>query len=230
MEKLMPNKPKFHRKDAERLTPLQKKRITSILEVAHAYFVEKGISDSKMEEIAERIGVSRQTLYRYYRTKEDLAYAVEVHVLNNLLRCMSQLFTEAQELSLDELEQRIEELTVAFLEEHEQEIKFTALFDSFFSTYPGNEFSDIIQNTVKTYPNPFTNIIEREQHLGTVCDTMDPYIAGEMITHSMLALSQRVVNRREALTQEYGFNPLKLVPMQMKFFIRGLRCSTPEDC
>ena len=226
----MPDKPKFHRKDAERLTPLQRKRITSILRESLTYFVERGIADSKMEEIAERIGVSRQTLYRYYRTKEDLAYAVEVDVLNSLLGDMSRLFASYQDLSLEELEQRIDELTVPFLKQHEQEIKFTAIFDSFFSSYPGDEFTMIIQNTVKQYPNPFTRIIDREQQNSRVCETMDPFVAGEMITHSMLALSQRVVNRREALEDEYGFNPLKLVPMQMKFFIRGLKCSSPEDC
>ncbi len=210
-------------------TEHQKRRAESILKEAEAYFVETGIADSKMEEIAERVGVSRQTLYRYYRTKEDIALAVEVRVLGSILHRLSELFSSYEGLTLKELEEKIDEHTLKFLSDYEQKIRFTALFDSYFQRYGEQQFIDAMKQTLSFYENPFRRIIEREQEHGRVCRTLDPVITGEMITHSLLSLSQRVLIRKEALESEYGFNPLHVVPLQMKIFIRGIQCSTPES-
>lgn len=43
-----------------------------ILEAAQAVFAEKGFTATKLEDIARRAGVSKGTLYIYYKTKEDL--------------------------------------------------------------------------------------------------------------------------------------------------------------
>ena len=210
-------------------TDHQKRRAESILKEAEAYFVETGIADSKMEDIAERVGVSRQTLYRYYRTKEDIALAVEVRVLGSILSRLSELFSSYEGLTLKELEKKVDEHTITFLQEYEQKIRFTALFDSYFQRYSQQQFIDAMKQTLSTYTNPFRRIIEREQEHGRVCRTLDPVVAGEMITHSMLSLSQRVLVRKEALASEYGFDPLYVVPLQMKIFIRGIQCSIPES-
>ncbi len=224
----MPISRKTKKDKKPNLSPIQKKRILSILEEAEAYFVEKGIAESKMEEIAERIGVSRQTLYRYYSTKEDLAFAVEVRVLNRILGRLKDLFLTASDLSLKELESVMKQVSIDFLREHEQQIRFTAIFDSYFIKYQGLEYIDTIRSTVSSYPNPFKTIIEKEQRMGNVSPLLDAAVTGEMITHSMLSLSQRVLIRREALQAEYGFDPLELVPLQLSFFIRGIACSPPE--
>ena len=43
-----------------------------ILEAAEAEFLEKGYSNSKTVDIAQRAGVSHSMLHYYYRTKEQL--------------------------------------------------------------------------------------------------------------------------------------------------------------
>ncbi|GEM_PF-3044012 len=208
---------------------LQQRRMDTILREAQRYFVETGIANSKMEDIAERVGVSRQTLYRYYRRKEDLAIAVEMQVLDQILSSFTSLFPPDASFPLKDLEQIIEDSALSFLKEQENRIRYTAIFDSYFHQYGESWYIEAIRNILGKYPNPFRKIIEQEQKAGRVCRTLDPVKAGEVITHSILSLSQRVLIRKEALEAEYGFDAYELIPMQMKLFVRGILCSNPED-
>ena len=51
-------------------------RPQELLEAALAVFVEKGFSATRIDEVAQRAGVSKGTLYLYYTSKEDLLKAV----------------------------------------------------------------------------------------------------------------------------------------------------------
>lgn len=51
-------------------------RPQELLEAALALFVEKGFAATRSEEVAQRAGVSKGTLYLYYPSKEELLKAV----------------------------------------------------------------------------------------------------------------------------------------------------------
>lgn len=48
---------------------------TRILETAYDLFVRRGVRGVSVEEIAERAGVAKATLYRHFRSKDDLVLA-----------------------------------------------------------------------------------------------------------------------------------------------------------
>ncbi len=50
----------------------KEERRRAILDAAVRLFAEKGYHDTKMDEVAERAGLSKGALYLYYRSKEDL--------------------------------------------------------------------------------------------------------------------------------------------------------------
>jgi len=70
---LPPATTRQRRKDAR---PLE------LLEAALALFVEKGFAATRAEEVAQRAGVSKGTLYLYYPSKEELFKAVIAHYLS----------------------------------------------------------------------------------------------------------------------------------------------------
>ena len=65
--------PRRRRKDA---------RPQELLAAALALFVEKGFAATRAEEVAQRAGVSKGTLYLYYQSKEELLKAVISHNLS----------------------------------------------------------------------------------------------------------------------------------------------------
>lgn len=62
----------------KRLTRAEQKalRPTQILEAAFEEFVERGFATARVEDIAERVGVTKGTVYVYFPTKEELFSAM----------------------------------------------------------------------------------------------------------------------------------------------------------
>ena len=60
-------------------------RPRELLDAALTLFVEKGFAATRAEEVAQRAGVSKGTLYLYYPSKEELFKAVVRHNLSSLI-------------------------------------------------------------------------------------------------------------------------------------------------
>ena len=60
-------------------------RPQELLDAALTLFVEKGFAASRAEEVAQRAGVSKGTLYLYYSSKEELFKAVVRQKLSSLI-------------------------------------------------------------------------------------------------------------------------------------------------
>ncbi len=60
-------------------------RPQELLDAALQLFVERGFAATRIEEVAQKAGVSKGTLYLYYPSKEDLFKAVVRHNLSSLI-------------------------------------------------------------------------------------------------------------------------------------------------
>ncbi|NLI71466.1 MAG: TetR/AcrR family transcriptional regulator [Bacteroidales bacterium] len=56
-----------------------------IIHSAKQVFIEKGFEKAKMQEIAERAGISRTNLNYYFRTKENLFYSIVEQIFDSLI-------------------------------------------------------------------------------------------------------------------------------------------------
>ena len=66
----------------KKLTRAEQKalRPTQILDAAFEEFVQKGFASARVEDIADRIGVTKGTVYVYFPTKEELFGAMIGHI------------------------------------------------------------------------------------------------------------------------------------------------------
>lgn len=76
--------------------PLQRRRRKEarpqeLLDAALALFVEKGFSAARAEEVAQRAGVSKGTLYLYFPSKEELLKAVIAHNLGTRISAGAEM-------------------------------------------------------------------------------------------------------------------------------------------
>src|SRR5262245_25023610 len=81
-----------------------------ILDAAGALFLEQGYEGFSMRRVAERIGYSATTIYRYYEDKDDLLFAV----VNEGFSEFARQLTEAAENVSNPLK-RIEALGQAYI-------------------------------------------------------------------------------------------------------------------
>ena len=55
---------------------IKEARKDNVIDAALRVFAEKGYSDTTMTDIARKAGVSTPVLYEYFKTKEDLLFAI----------------------------------------------------------------------------------------------------------------------------------------------------------
>ncbi len=65
-----------------------------ILKAAQHVFSEKGYHETRMEDIAEKLGVSKRTLYLYFKNKEDLFRAMCEEALNEVKKVLQKCFED----------------------------------------------------------------------------------------------------------------------------------------
>jgi AcrR family transcriptional regulator len=207
----------------EYLTRTRIKRRDSILSIAFEQFLESGINSTTMEDIAIKAQVTRQTMYRYYQSKDELALSVELWVLDAIFSRLRYLFSAADGLGTGGLLKILDTVIPNFIEEYADDLTYTGIFDFYYRNYPEPSFQTRITEIIKKYPNPFTEIIRKsanEEKIKELNITVE--LIGETLSNSLLSLSQRALLRRKALKEEYGFDPVIMIPIQMKLMISSL--------
>jgi AcrR family transcriptional regulator len=69
-------------------------RRSQILSAAEGVFTRKGFGDARMEDIAEKTGLSKGTLYLYFKSKDDLVMAILDRVFQGEFRQLEALQKE----------------------------------------------------------------------------------------------------------------------------------------
>jgi len=77
-------------KERKELDAKQKKWLTKVL----PYFYENGVRKVTMDEIAEHLGVSKATIYNYFKSKEELIEAAVWLKLSDMAVMKDYLFNE----------------------------------------------------------------------------------------------------------------------------------------
>ncbi len=117
------------------------KRRTGLIDAAEALFLENGIADATMMNIAERAGVSRVTVYRYFSERDHVAYEVAGRMLSRL--------AAAARSTVDDEMSRVEAIRAGLLglvvtfEEMRDVHRFLAMFDNL---GPFRESSDELEH------------------------------------------------------------------------------------
>lgn len=73
---------------------IETQRKAQILEAARTVFAEKGLSDARMEDIANVCGLSKGTVYLYYKNKDDLIEGLLQALFNDLLAHLQALLAQ----------------------------------------------------------------------------------------------------------------------------------------
>jgi AcrR family transcriptional regulator len=75
----------------------QAKRL-AILEAAKGVFLERGFSDASMAEVAARVGGSKQTLYSYFSSKDELFVAMMIEKGAVMIEPLFDIFNNSPHL------------------------------------------------------------------------------------------------------------------------------------
>lgn len=85
-----------------KVTPLHKSEVKErIIRAAVESFTQTGYDKTKMDDIAKRLGLSKGTLYLYFKSKEDLFFGICEHSMQEGKDDDSRLFVKKENAASD---------------------------------------------------------------------------------------------------------------------------------
>ncbi|MDA6082599.1 helix-turn-helix domain containing protein, partial [Escherichia coli] len=77
------------------LDELRIRRRTEILDEARELFLEKGLPRVTMRDISKEVGVSTVTLYKYYKSVDEIAAEVKRQILIEMKQFFNEISTDS---------------------------------------------------------------------------------------------------------------------------------------
>ena len=130
---------------------VSEERKDQIMNAAEEVFSQKGFSDARMDDIAEETGLSKGTLYLYYKSKDDLIIAI----LDRIFRREFRVFE-----NLDYTSMSATGAVWAFVETTAKDVKMMMRLLPITYEFMGLAFRNkFVQKTFKTYLNHYLDIL-----------------------------------------------------------------------
>ena len=130
---------------------VSEERKDQIMNAAEDVFAQKGFSDARMDDIAEETGLSKGTLYLYYKSKDDLIIAILDRIFQREFRAFENLDLATISAS---------EAIWAFVETTAKDIKMMMRLLPITYEFMGLAFRNkFVQKTFKTYLNHYLDLL-----------------------------------------------------------------------
>ncbi len=167
-------------------------RRAEILRAARNVFQERGYTEARMAEIAERAGIAAGTLYLYFPSKEALAQALGDDYLTRLTETVLPYLTHAD---AGKAIARSVHAALAFSAEEQDLLRFIH-----FSLGPGNMCGRSAAD-VQLHQTLAQILVERMERKELV--RYDPHVLAELITGLMQWVAERIVTSGAGELERY---------------------------
>lgn len=156
----------------------REERWAQLIDVATEVFYEKGYDGASLQDIADRLGMLKGSLYYYIQSKEDLLFDVisKVHQ-EGLANIRSRAVPDGDPL------QRLENVIVGHVEHTCRNLVPTAVFLHELSSLPEQRRRDVLGNE-HAYQGVFRDLVAEGQREDLVRPDLDPRLAALSILGS----------------------------------------------
>lgn len=197
---------------------------TRILTVARTLFTERGLFDTQMIDVAAALGMSRTTLYRYYRDKLDLALAILQILIGEVQAAWNDPGPASGLKGRDRVGLYLKQVWTdgGVLAGH---LRYLAEFDAFFSGARIPEGFKEKMAAAIPYPEgdpTLANLILEGQADGTIRHDRDPHLIMATLLNAVRGLQQRVTLRGEVLVELRPHEAERLTDELIAYLLKGV--------
>ncbi|WP_460678528.1 TetR/AcrR family transcriptional regulator [Mucilaginibacter koreensis] len=192
-------------------------REQQIINAANDVLTSVGARDFTIDKVVAHLGLAKGTVYKYYKSKDDVLAEVSVRALNTLL----DYFKAATEKENDSME-ALRALIMAFYKYY---LKYPKYFELFiYMERP--DFSTTIQNylnislKLKTY---FSNYLIQCQSAGLIRKDLDPSYCTYMIWGSCMGLMNFIEAKKVFIEDIVKLQREDLLRLYAEILIKGMK-------
>ncbi len=194
-----------------------------ILEAAEKLFIEKGLYDTRMLDIAAEVDLSRTSLYRYYTDKLELSLSIVKICIRRINSIEDQRTYEALKDGLGKVEYLLKSrwLSPGLSDTY----RFLAEFDSYYS---GSRIPESFREKMENLLLPDENdkmlkAIEEGQRDHSVTNSCDSRLLKEIIENGIRSLHNRLI-LRGAVMIDVDRNDLEIIMDEyLKILLKGIK-------
>ncbi|MFA6505441.1 MAG: TetR/AcrR family transcriptional regulator [Treponemataceae bacterium] len=193
-----------------------------IIEAARELFLSNGFFETQMKDVAEKVGISRTSLYRYFRDKLDLGMAI-IEVSFAFIEADSSWRDETSPFGTSALGRLDCFLRHSMIAPKFHRIRmFVAEFDAYFSgcRIPP-DFTDRLRKHLRSN-RIIVELIEEGMADGSIRPDLEPHLAMVTISNSVTALLQRLLLRGHALMEVRDGELERISGEHIRFLMDGL--------
>lgn len=145
----------------------------AVLEAGKRLFLEQGILQTSMEQIAEAVPVSKMTIYNYYQSKEGLLD----HVVDRMIEELMTIYRDVIEQAKDPLEA----LTAFYRDREKFSVHASRKFVTDLAKFP-EQMEKLVQFNQKYIVPDFEMMIFKGQQLGQIRKDISPQVLVAFMT------------------------------------------------
>lgn len=168
-------------------------RTAEIEVAARKVFLSRGFQDATIQEIAEKAGIAKGTVYLYYKSKDDLFAALMLPGLEYLNEKFNALLSEVERGAFESGEELFDALGDMFVAAQQRDPEATMIYEAF---QIGTLVTSISKDTLERLNGfarrnfaAFRAIFERGVELGLLRD-LDIRMAADAIWGLLLGVAQ----------------------------------------
>lgn len=204
------------RNQASAVRKPREERWSEILDAATELFYHKGYEGTSLQEIAEKLGIMKGSLYYYIRSKEDILFVV----LNTTHQAGLENMVQMAGMGGTALD-RLRNMIVGHIQYIGDNLIRTAVFLNEMKSLP-QEAQDRILGGEVSYPKLFENVLREGLEEGTIKGDLDPRLTATIVLGSLNSTYRWLHPERAGNTQ-------KVADYFSRILITGLKSGNAED-
>lgn len=188
----------------EQLEQHRNQRREDIIQGAQQLFLERGLSSVTLKDIVTFCGISKVTLYKYFRSLDEIIFEVQINVINAFGRIA---FRSSDGNNGYEKIRHLLKNIITASEQHVDLVRFIAMFDNLYTeNYVNEELGDRYISFLRSGKHPYYALLEEGVSDGSIRNDIDLYILTYTLSNVVSATLQRTIIRSKVLQLE-GVEP-----------------------
>ena len=200
----------------------KKKKMEYIVEKALEIFCDKGIDNTKVTDIAKAADVGVASVYRYFKTKADIAIEVGIKFWSDIKEEFNSIYSELELENKSGLEEfkKSGEFFLKLYNEHPDLLKFLHDLDTFLVK------EEVEVDRLKEYEKGILDIgnmvishIEKGQKDGSIKSSIGAEKLYVTTTHTLMSLVQKLALRGSILESDMKISGQQQIKMVFDMII-----------
>ena len=203
------------------MSVLKEARRKAIVEEAKKLYLEKGVEQVTIADLANHLSIGEASLYRYFGKKQVLVVEAAIMTWQEILEKMTNL--PMKPTGFENLED-FYGFFLSIFHEHPEFFQFVEDFDALIAKEPLSDqlltaYEEVILSIKKRFDDFYVKGIQD----GSVQCDMDPDIFYFSTSHSLLGLCKKLANRKGLLKYEDRIDKSAQIESLITIFLKHIK-------